>query len=339
MALWLVRAGKRGEYEDLVLKEGVAVVGWERLGDLSGVPSREALLAELEEAYPDKGKNTLLNWLGQIWPFLREMQPGDLVALPLKQRPLVVLGRVKGPYQYRRELPPPCRHTRPVEWIKEIPRTRIDQDLLYSLGAFMTVCRIQRNNAEERFRTYLEGQPSLPSASPLETPEGGGEAMDLEAVALDQIRSFLSRRFKGHRLTELGAAVLSVQGYKVWISPEGPDGGVDILAGSGELGFDRPRIAVQVKSTDSPVDIKTVRELQGAMKNYQADHGLFVSWGGFKQSVDKEKARLFFEIRLWDSDDLLREILRFYEKLPEDLQAELPLKRIWVLVSPPEGEP
>ncbi|KHG64406.1 restriction endonuclease, partial [Thermus sp. 2.9] len=123
------------------------------------------------------------------------------------------------------------------------------------------------------------------------------------------------------------------------ISPEGPDGGVDILAGSGELGFDRPRIAVQVKSTDSPVDIKTVRELQGAMKNYQADHGLFVSWGGFKQSVDKEKARLFFEIRLWDSDDLLREILRFYEKLPEDLQAELPLKRIWVLVSPPEGEP
>ncbi|RIH81226.1 hypothetical protein Mlute_02857 [Meiothermus luteus] len=92
-----------------------------------------------------------------------------------KKRPVVVLGRVKGAYQYRQELSPPCRHTRPVEWIKEIPRTRIDQDLLYSLGASMTVCRIQRNNAEERFRAYLEEGPPVPSVSPLETPDSGAE--------------------------------------------------------------------------------------------------------------------------------------------------------------------
>ena len=155
---------------------------------------------------------------------------------------------------------------------------------------------------------------------------------DLEELALDQIRKFISTRFKGHRLTDLVEAILVAQGYKVRKSPEGPDSGVDILAGSGELGFDKPRIAVQVKSGDAPTDVKTVRELQGAMKNLQAEHGLFVSWSGFKSSVGKEIARLFFEIRLWSSEDLLREVFRLYEKLPEEIQAELPLKRIWILV-------
>jgi len=42
--------------------------------------------------------------------------------------------------------------------------------------------------------------------------------------------------------------------------------------------------------------------------------------------------RLFFEIRLWDSGDLVDVLLENYERLPEDLKAELPLKRIWTLV-------
>lgn len=326
MALWMVRAGKKGEFEDLALEKGVAVIGWERLEDLSGIESREALMAELEKAYPEASRQTLINWATQIWSFVRDMQPGDLVALPSKKRPVVHLGHLKGPYQYRPDLPPGALHTRPVEWEKEVPRSSIDQDLLYSLGASTTVCRITRNDAEKRIRALLEGKTN--------GPDGDGEPVDLEAVALDQIRRYIARRFKGHRLTDLVAAVLSAQGYKVRVSPEGQDGGVDILAGSGELGFERPRIAVQVKSGDAPVDIKAVRELQGAMKNFQADHGLFVSWGGFNQSVPREVARLYFEIRLWDSDDLLREVLRLYDRLPEDLQAELPLKRIWVLVSP-----
>ena len=35
MAVWLVRAGSGGEYEDLCLEEGVSVVGWHELPDLS----------------------------------------------------------------------------------------------------------------------------------------------------------------------------------------------------------------------------------------------------------------------------------------------------------------
>ncbi len=37
-------------------------------------------------------------------------------------------------------------------------------------------------------------------------------------------------------------------------------------------------------------------------------------------------------IRLWDADDLVRAVLANYERLPDAMQADLPLKRIWTLV-------
>jgi len=58
---------------------------------------------------------------------------------------------------------------------------------------------------------------------------------------------------------------------------------------------------------------------------------MIVSWGGYKQSVLKEASRLFFQVRLWDADDLVRAVQNHFEALSDELQAELPLKRIWVV--------
>lgn len=37
-----------------------------------------------------------------------------------------------------------------------MPRSSFDQDLRYSLGAFMTVCRMARNDAEARVRAMAK---------------------------------------------------------------------------------------------------------------------------------------------------------------------------------------
>src|SRR5438445_12311633 len=103
-------------------------------------------------------------------------------------------------------------------------------------------------------------------------------------------------------MARLVEALLKAQGYVTFISPPGPDKGVDILAALGPLGFGRPRICVQVKSGDGPVDSPTLNQLIGAMQNVQADQGLLVSWGGFKSSVDKEVPVQFFRVRLWDQN-------------------------------------
>ena len=90
------------------------------------------------------------------------------------------------------------KHTVPVRWFKEFPRSVFDKDILYSLGAFLTVFRVQRNNAEERIRALLSGkQVDFPNEvqkaeTELEAP------LDLEQYANDQIRDYIARKFKGH---------------------------------------------------------------------------------------------------------------------------------------------
>ena len=137
-------------------------------------------------------------------------------------------------------------------------------------------------------------------------------------------------------MARLVGAILEAQGYTTLVSPEGPDKGIDILAAPGPLGFGRPRICVQVKSGSVPVDRPTLDQLIGAMSNVGADQGLLVSWGGFKTSVDREVATQFFRVRLWDSDALVDQLLSNYDKLPDDLRAEIPLQRVWALI--PEGD-
>lgn len=329
MTLWLVRAGRYGEREDFALENKVAVIGWDQLGDLSTTKNRSELKKLLETHYPDEKVNTRRNWESQLWQFINEIKPGDLIALPLKHRAAIVFGEVTGPYQYSSKNPDGTKHTHAIKNWVELPRNKFDQDMLYSLGAASTVCSIHRNNAEERIRAILGGRIPAQVVEDIPSIE---EEVDLEQVASDEITEFITRKFKGHGLARLTAAVLEAQGYKVKVSPEGADGGVDILAGAGPLGFDQPRMVVQVKSGDAPVDVKVFRELHGVLNTYGAETGLLVAWNGYRGVLEKEAANLYFKIRLWDAGDLVQMVLENYEKMPASIQTELPLKQIWTLV-------
>jgi restriction system protein len=344
MTLWLVRSGKYGETETLALENGLAVIGWSSLPDMSALNARDELRSLLEATYPDEKGKTLSNWESQLWPFARLMVEGDTVVMPLKARSAIAIGRVAGPYTYRTDLGE-ARHTRPVEWTKEVARSVFAQDLLYSFGSFMTVCRVYRNDAELRVAAVLDGKPD-PALS-TKTQSMGGEtkpknekdvvataedvSVDLVQVADDAIRSKIATAFKGHKLSTLIGAILETQGYRAVISPPGADGGVDIVAAKGPLGFDPPRLVVQVKSQDSAIDVSVLRELQGVMKQFSAEQGLLVAWGGVTKPLAKEAQRLFFEIRIWDAGEIVRALQQSYDQLSEEVRADIPLKRIWVL--------
>src|SRR5207245_11210582 len=110
---------------------------------------------------------SIRSWVNQIWTFAKHIQLGHLIILPLKTRSAIAIGRVTGPYAYRPDLPGNARHTHKVEWIRDdLPRSDFDIDLLHSLGAFLTVCQIKRNDAEQRIRGLLEGKripPPVPA--------------------------------------------------------------------------------------------------------------------------------------------------------------------------------
>ena len=74
-------------------------------------------------------------------------------------RSAIAVGVVQSDYEYRRDLGEIVHHTRRVKWVRtDIPRTNFDQDLLYSLGPFMAVYQITRNDAENRVHKIVEGK-------------------------------------------------------------------------------------------------------------------------------------------------------------------------------------
>jgi len=326
MSFWLVRAGRHGEQEQGALENNVVTIGWNELPDLSEVKTKSELVKLYRQVHPDAEKAPAANHVSQIWQFVHEIQKGDLVALPMKTRSGIEIGQIEGEYEYK-ALTDDIKHIRPVKWLRTIPRSAFDQDILYSLGSLRTVCGIKRNDAENRVKKLLQGVKP-------KTPEGAKkEVIDIAEYARDQIVKHIGAKFRGHDLARLVDAILHVQGYVTKKSPPGPDGGVDILASAGSLGFDKPRVCVQVKSSSSPVDVKILRELQGVMQKVRAEQGLLVSWGGFNNQCIKEARDAFFSIRLWDQGDLLGAVFQYYERFDDELRAELPLKKIWALVT------
>jgi len=341
MAVWLVRAGSHGEYEAKFVDERRVYVTWHGLDvDLSKLTKRDELRDAMIERFPDAKPKRITNWVSQVWPFAHDFSKGDMVILPLKSQRAIQVGEITSGYHFEAVGPDPFFHWRSVEWIGEaIPRAHFGKDLLNTFGAFMTICRVERNNAEKRLRAMRENGWKPESVADVikltfgPSDETGTtiENIDLEEAASDQIAQLIAARFKGHGLTRLVEAILKAQGYVTYRSSEGADGGADILAGAGPLGFGAPRLCVEVKSQDTPIDRPTVDKLIGAVAKFGAQEGLFVSWGGFRNNVPKELASSFFRVRLWTQKELLEALFTHYDQLDDDLKAELPLKRIWTV--------
>lgn len=348
--LWLVRLGKNGEYEAATLQDNMLRIGFGLQEDISHLTGREALIRKMAELFPNDNPNRHKNFGAQVNQFVNVAQTGDLVVTPFKTTSTVSIGRLSGPYT----VGPNGEPRRPVEWLKtDLPRDTFKQDLLYSFGAFMTVCEISRNDALRRVQAVLETgrdpgdgvvlatATKTSIAKPLadqETTEAADQPINLEQLARDQIERRIASVFTGHDFTRLVAAILSAQGYRTRVSPPGADAGVDIVAGNGPLGLDSPRVVAQVKSGNITVDQPTLQGLIGSIHDTQADHGLVVSWGGFTSAVRRRTNELFFRVRLWGREELVDNLLVVYDRLPEDIRAELPLRRTWTLVLDDDGE-
>jgi restriction system protein len=340
--VYLARAGKSGQDEELALDSGLAIIGFLEIPSLEGKKDYEAIFKLVESSLPGAKPRALGNFAGQLWAFALAMREGDLVVLPRKLTSQIALGRVKGPYRYQK-IGDSFRHTRGVDWVRpDVPRTAFEQDLLHSFGAFMTVCNISRNDAERRVATVAAGKPDPGPSTAIEKPKTAAhgapptlepeELPDLAQTAHDQIVAHIQARFAGHALSNLVDAVLRADGWVTKVSAPGADGGVDILGGRGPLGLDEPRLCVQVKSQNSPADVTIYRTLQGTMQTYKAEQGLLVCWGGFNKAVTAESRQGHFTVRLWDSTDLVEAIYRTYERLPAEIRADLPLAKVWMLV-------
>ena len=337
MSIWLVRAGSKGEFEEKFISEKRVYLTWSSLViDLRDYKDKGKLLSKLYDIYSSEKPKRVKNWASQIYTFAHKIQINDWIVLPSKLSRTIHFGKVVGDYSYNANADNLYRHFRKVEWFAtNIPRNNFDQDLLFSFGAYLTVCQITRNDAEKRIKKMEKHGWKDATIEKAVFPDSSDKdfetTTDIELAAKDAIAKHILQKYQGSAMEELICELLKAKGFTVYHSPKGADGGKDLLASGGTMGFGSPKICVQVKTQDTPIDRQVLDQLGGVMNKVGAEYGLLISWNGFKTSVEKERGNQFFSIRLWDSNDVINELFDNYEKLSPEIQTEIPLKRIWML--------
>lgn len=343
MNVWLVRAGKKGEAEDIALDNSIACIGYKEVPSLEGANSREAIEEIVTQSFRTFPKTTsaLGSITGQLYVFANSIKEEDLVVLPLKTRNTIAIGRCTGPYKYAPEFGSEASHTLPVEWKKiDIPRTSIKEDLLFTLGAAKTVCAISRNNAVERIAKILETgtDPGFESQALILEEEDSGEVSvideiphDFELILRERIKDYISKNFDPYEKQLLVAQVLEAQGFNALVTRKGRDGGVDIFASAGLNGLGSPRIIVQVKDTQSQISIDVYDRHAALVSDHGADSGLLVSLGGFSKDLREKAASKYFKIQLWDFAEFTDAIFQNYHSFSDEAKQLLPLKQVWAL--------
>jgi restriction system protein len=322
--VWGIHGGASGDADTLFLKHRCIALGWARLGDLSKVgTTREAFKAAVAKRWPEKKPAAVPNNAGQLFRFVYEMKPGDLVVYPSKRDKLIHIGRVTGPYVFDPKGEEAYPNRRAVEWKAAVPRSRFTQGGLYEVGSAMSLFQV-KTYADE-FIEAAEGK--APPATEGKDDTVGRVAEQTETNTRDYVLKKLAEELKGHALAHFVAHLLEAMGYRTRVASEGPDGGVDIVAHRDELGFEPPIIKVQVKATEANIGDPIVSSLYG--KVGASEFGLFVTLGGFTADARKF-ARQKSNLRLVDGDALVELVYQHYERFNSVYKGVIPLKRVFV---------
>ena len=182
----------------------------------------------------------------------------------------------------------------------------------------------------ESHRLYRAWKADQPDDLNTGTDEESDSATleEAEETAWAEIRAYLAE-MNPYDFQELVAGLLKGMGYHVsWISPPGPDKGIDIVAHTDPLGVEGPRIKAQVKRTpESKANAETLRAFMSTLG--ENDVGLFVASGGFTRDAEKEaREQEKRRITLLDLQGLFDLWVEHYDSVPDAEQRLLPLRFI-----------
>lgn len=324
-AIWGIHAGSAGQGDALFLGKKIIAIGWKEMGDLSQLPpDRESFKAHLAEKYPETKAGAIPVHAGVLYRFVHEMQIGDLVVYPSKIDRQIHIGLIEGSYEFTPNISREYMHNRKVTWSKSVSRSTFTQGALYEVGSALTLFLVK--NYGHEFLSIYQGMP------PSEIQPQDDETLpyivkDIEQNTRDYILKRLSQQLKGHPFAHFVGHLLEKMGYQTRVSPEGPDGGIDIVAHKDELGFEPPIVKVQVKSTEGSLGDPEVAALYG--KVGVGEFGLFIGLGKFTRQA-KNFAAGKSNLRLIDGYDLVDLIFEHYEQFDSKYKGLLQLRQVYI---------
>lgn len=324
---WMVRAGEGGYLIPDFEKAGCVAIGWNELGDMSRISSREELRTAIEKEYPGDKEAQIRISVGQAYKFRFEINVGDIVVSYSPTERFYLVGEVTSKYEYNPGKVPDFNNVIPVKWLEKIPRDNLSVESRNSLGSALSCFSLSEHVLDE-FNSLLKG----------ETPETETEAGEAE-TELDVLRRDVIERanefikdellkLPWDEMQDLVAGILRGMGYITKVSPRGPDRGKDVTASPDGLGIQQPRIRVEVKHRPrTKIEASEIRSFIAGLRPHQI--GLYVSTGGFTRESHYEAERAQTPVTLVSLDDLVDLYIEYYQQLDAKCRALLPLINIY----------
>lgn len=306
--------------------------GEDKVGDLSGLTTIEQIKKKVDEAFPESSslrKGVLADTLHK---FRNEMQVGDLVLTYSRSERVYAMGKITSEYIFDPSMD--MQHIRQTDYSQRtISRNNLTYSTKRALMAGYVLYLVQSEAKREIFQLQRHATTEK-SFEPPQEPETDNESK-LEDQLDFQYLSDISGEFikdkivslEWHEMEKLVAGLLRAMGYKTRRTPQGPDGGIDIVASKDALGFEKPTIAVEVKHKQSRIHVQNIRSFLSVCRSF--DGGLFVSTGGFTKDARQLAQNSDESITIMDSDMLLNYLLEHYDKLDDETHTLLPLGKLY----------
>jgi restriction system protein len=322
---WMVRAGEGGRlFEDF--EKGYIAVGWNKLGDIANLNSRDKINNAYSEAYPDQKPSKRHNAAAMLHKFRNVMAIGDIAITYDPQSRQYLVGEVAGDYEYSPAQVGDYPLVRKMRWLGKVARDALKPKARNSLGSTLTLFAL-RDFVIDELLAVIEGRQLELAADDDESDE---ELNETKEDTVNRSKELIKDRIislDAEEMEQLVAAVFRGMGFRARVSPRGPDRGVDVLASPDGLGLQEPRIKAEVKHRSGSMGSQSIRSFIGALR--PGDRGVYVSTGGFSREARYEADRANIPITLVDIDELANLVVDYYEDFDLEGKALIPLVRIY----------
>lgn len=328
--MWMVR-NNGGDYADEFIKQGIVSIGWSDAGSLKNLKTREQIIQKVKITWPDYKPMKAVVSGSQLDKIANVMQINDRVITYDPSKRIYHVGQISGDYEFASEAEDVLANRRKVIWKNQIERDRLSVPTKNSLGSALTVFEVSEN-AEREIDALIAGKSETATQpEQFATSEAEINVENLLEDLKSKAKEFIKDKIVDldwEEMQQLVAGVLRAMKYKTRISPQGTDRGKDIIASPDGLGFEQPRIVVEVKHRpNQQMGSQEIRSFLGG--RHKDDRGLYVSTGGFSKDAKYEADRASIPLTLMDIDDLVEIVVEYYEELDLATRSLLPLTRIY----------
>ncbi len=218
----MIRAGQGGYLVGDFANKNIVAIGWNQLGDLTKVRSRDEIMKLCRQTYPKDKPGKVVTSASVVHKFRNVIEQGDGVVTYDPNTREYLVGEITRDYRFDPTVIPDHANIRDVAWRSRVSRDVLPSATRNSLGSTLTLFSISPE-AWEDLQT-LSGR-----GKGLSTEDGEVEKPDFEEIKRsreDEAHESLKDKLlelDEYQMQELLATILRAMGFKTRVAPRGPD--------------------------------------------------------------------------------------------------------------------